>query len=121
AGADNLPVAASAPAPATVFRSVLRSMAWSPSCAGQSLRFAPPLPILLDASPGVEGRRNKRPVCRSLGASSMPEGMAAAEEDAHQIVLTGCDCFGCHHRPAITTPCEEILRSPVRCSPTTST
>ncbi len=32
-----------------------------------------------------------------------------------------CRYFGCHHRPAMTTPSEAILRSPIRCSPTTST
>src|SRR5579871_3177452 len=28
---------------------------------------------------------------------------------------------GCHQRPPMTTPSETILRSPTRCSPTTST
>src|SRR5262249_60734468 len=41
--------------------------------------------------------------------------------ETHQTVLTGSDGFGCHHRPAITTPCEAILRPPVRCSPPTPT
>src|SRR5207344_644363 len=31
------------------------------------------------------------------------------------------DALGCHQRPPITTPSDTILRSPIRCSPTTST
>jgi hypothetical protein len=31
------------------------------------------------------------------------------------------DWFGCHQRPPMTTPSDTILRSPIRCSPTTST
>src|SRR5215471_220621 len=40
---------------------------------------------------------------------------------AHQPGFKPREDFGCHHRPAITTPSETILCSPVRCSPMTST
>jgi hypothetical protein len=57
-------------------------------------------------------------LCAIASASTQCRGQRGADR---QSAFDLFDAFGCHHRPAITTPSETILRSPDRCSPTTST
>jgi hypothetical protein len=82
----------------------------------------------LDSSRGAVLQPNRAGSAREPGICRVPElppavcrAMdACCRLDAGSSQVRG-DQAGCHHFPAMTTPRELILRSPARCSPTTST
>lgn len=79
------------------------------------------------AKPAQKRRTISEPGMEQIGQMRRAvEGRYLSRSDlrpksAYQPGLKVPDDSGCHHRPAITTPSETILCSPVKCSPTTST
>src|ERR1700731_90686 len=112
AGIEKPPAAARLPAPANPFNRVLRCIGLSQS---RVVMAVPPISLAEGSAPHEVKRAGQTdsdpPLLRANGMPPRPYPASCLNFD---------DSLGCHQRPPITTPSDTILRSPIRCSPTTS-